>query len=51
MWVIAALCILAVSMFAVHRMGRLSEDSAPDLGSVTERWLVEHRTHQSDESR
>jgi hypothetical protein len=49
MWVIVALGVFALSTFVVHRARRLGTPS--DLGSVTERWLVEHRAHQPGDSR
>jgi hypothetical protein len=48
MWVIVAMSLLVVSA-AVHRMWRAG--GPPDLGSVTERWLVEHRSHRPGEWR
>jgi hypothetical protein len=48
MWVIVALGVFALSTFVVRRARRLGSPS--DLGSVTERWLVEHRVHPPGES-
>ena len=48
MWVIIALSILAAIIVAAHRRWRAG--SPPDLGSVTDRWLAEHRTHQEGRS-
>jgi len=49
MWAIIALGLLAVSSFLVHRTWFPGGRS--DLGSVTERWLAEHRAHQPGEVR
>jgi hypothetical protein len=49
MWVIGALCVLALCTFAVRRMWRPAGPS--DLGWVTERWLAEHRANHPGESR
>jgi hypothetical protein len=44
MWVIVASSVLAVCSFAVYRMWRPA--CPPDLGWVSERWLVEQRAYQ-----
>ena len=49
MWVIIALSVLALSIFAVRRTWRSGGTS--DLGCVTERWLAEQRAYQAGESR
>lgn len=47
MWLIIAVSVLgAVEM--VRRTWRAG--GPPDLGSVTERWLAEHRAHQQGRS-
>lgn len=49
MWVIVAMGVLAVGWLGARRAWR-QRDRA-DMGSVTERWLAEHRSHQPGESR
>jgi hypothetical protein len=49
MWVVITLSILAVGALAIDRLWR--PGGRADLGSVTERWLAEHRAHQPGEVR
>jgi hypothetical protein len=49
MWVIIGLSV-ALSTVILYRYRTRRSSSPPELGWVTERWLAEHRAHQSGES-
>ena len=49
MWIALTLGFLGLIAFALLRTFR--RKSPPDLGWVTERWLIEHRGYQSGDSR
>jgi hypothetical protein len=49
MWIALTLGFLLLIAFALLRPRR--PQSPPDLGWVTQRWLIEHRGYQSGDSR
>ncbi|HVH29907.1 MAG TPA: hypothetical protein VM818_24330 [Vicinamibacterales bacterium] len=48
MWVLVAVSVFALGTIGMAAYGTRRTGGPPDVGYVTERWLAEHRAHQSE---